>query len=130
MTSSLLFNAATIAYLISMLLFFTFLASRLATLGLLGSVAAYLGLTVQTVAIGLRWRESYLMGVGHAPLSNLYESVVFFSWTIVLIFLLLDLRYRYRVIGAFVMPFALLGNDLGAAATCQRHRAAGPGAAE
>jgi len=109
MTSSLLFNAATIAYLISMLLFFAFLASRLATLGLLGSVSAFLGLTVQSVAIGLRWRESYLMGVGHAPLSNLYESVVFFSWTIVLIFLVLDLRYRYRVIGAFVMPFALLG---------------------
>jgi cytochrome c-type biogenesis protein CcsB len=109
MTSSLLFNAATIAYLISMLLFFAFLASRLKTLGLLGSASAFLGLAVQTAAIGLRWRESYTMGVGHAPLSNLYESVVFFSWTIVLIFLLLDLRYRYRVIGAFVMPFALLG---------------------
>ena len=109
MTSSLLFNAATIAYLISMLLFFAFLASRVTILGLLGSVSASLGLAVQSVAIGLRWRESYLMGVGHAPLSNLYESVVFFSWTIVLIFLLLDLRYRYRVIGAFVMPFALLG---------------------
>jgi len=47
--------------------------------------------------------------VGHAPLSNLYESVVFFSWTIVLIYLLLDIKYKYRVIGAFVMPFALLG---------------------
>ncbi|MDD5286835.1 MAG: c-type cytochrome biogenesis protein CcsB, partial [Desulfuromonadaceae bacterium] len=46
---------------------------------------------------------------GHAPLSNLYESVVFFSWTIVLIYLLLDIKYRYRIIGAFVMPFALLG---------------------
>ena len=64
---------------------------------------------LQTVAIGLRWKESYDLGVGHAPLSNLYESVVFFSWTIVLIYALLDLKYRYRVIGAFVMPFALLG---------------------
>jgi cytochrome c-type biogenesis protein CcsB len=109
MTSSLLFNITTIAYLASMLLFFVFLASRAAQLGLLGSVAAFFGLAVQSVAIGLRWRESYAMGVGHAPLSNLYESVVFFSWTIVLIYLLLDLRYRYRVIGAFVMPFALLG---------------------
>jgi len=109
MTSSLLFNITTIAYLVSMLLFFTFLASRVATLGLLGSVAAFSGLAVQSVAIGLRWQESYAMGVGHAPLSNLYESVVFFSWTIVLIYLLLDLRYHYRVIGAFVMPFALLG---------------------
>jgi len=109
MNSSLLFNVTTIAYLISMLIFFAYLASRVEKLGLLGSLIALSGLIIQTGAIGLRWRESYVMGVGHAPLSNLYESVVFFSWTIVLIYLLLDLRYRYRVIGAFVMPFALLG---------------------
>jgi len=109
MTSSLLFNVTTIAYLVAMLTFFAFLASRVEKLGLLGSAIAAAGLVTQTAAIALRWRESYQMGVGHAPLSNLYESVVFFSWTIVLIYLILDLRYRYRVIGAFVMPFALLG---------------------
>ncbi len=35
-------------------------------------------------SIILRWVESYQMGVGHAPLSNLYESLVFFAWTIAL----------------------------------------------
>jgi cytochrome c-type biogenesis protein CcsB len=109
MTSSILFNITTLAYLISMLIFFVFLASRIKALGIAGSATAFVGLAVQTVAIGLRWRESYALGVGHAPLSNLYESVVFFSWTIVLIYALLDLRYKYRIIGAFVMPFALLG---------------------
>jgi cytochrome c-type biogenesis protein CcsB len=49
------------------------------------------------------------MGIGHAPLSNLYESVVFFTWTIILIYGILEFRYKYRVIGAFVVPFALLG---------------------
>jgi len=109
MTSSLLFNVSTFAYLVSMLLFFAFMASRVKPLGTAGISAAYFGLLAQTGAIGLRWKESYDMGVGHAPLSNLYESVVFFSWTIVLIYALLDLKYKYRVIGAFVMPFALLG---------------------
>ncbi len=109
MTSSLLFNVTTFAYLVSMLLFFAFLASRNKSLGTGGITVAYLGLLAQTTAIILRWKESYDMGVGHAPLSNLYESVVFFSWTIVLIFALLDIKYKYRVIGAFVMPFALLG---------------------
>lgn len=109
MTNSLLFNITTIAYLVSMLIFFVFLASRVKALGTAGSAVAFGGLMLQTVAIGLRWRESYALGVGHAPLSNLYESVVFFSWTIVLIYGLLDLKYKYRVIGAFVMPFALLG---------------------
>ncbi|MDD2900553.1 MAG: c-type cytochrome biogenesis protein CcsB [Desulfuromonadaceae bacterium] len=109
MTSSLLFNITTFAYLISMLLFFAFLASRAKALGTAAMAVAYGGLLAQSVAIALRWKESYDMGVGHAPFSNLYESVVFFSWTIVLIYALLDIKYKYRVIGAFVMPFALLG---------------------
>jgi len=109
MTSSLLFNITTFAYLASMLLFFVFLAARTKAIGTAAIAVAYGGLLAQTVAIALRWKESYDIGVGHAPLSNLYESVVFFSWTIVLIYALLDIKYKYRVIGAFVMPFALLG---------------------
>lgn len=109
MTSSLLFNITSFAYLASMLMFFGFMASRMAQVGTAGTVIAWGGFLVQTAAILLRWKESYTMGMGHAPLSNLYESVVFFSWTIVLIFGLIDLKYRYRVVGAFVMPFALLG---------------------
>ncbi|HEY3309655.1 MAG TPA: c-type cytochrome biogenesis protein CcsB [Desulfuromonadaceae bacterium] len=109
MTSSLLFNITTLAYMASMVLFFAFLASRNKTLGLTGSLTAYAGLAIQTLAIGLRWKESYDLGVGHAPLSNLYESVVFFSWTIILIFAFIDIKYKYRIVGAFVVPFALLG---------------------
>jgi cytochrome c-type biogenesis protein CcsB len=109
MTSSLLFNITTFAYLVSMLCFFIYLASRNEKAGAVGSYAAYGGLLVQTVAILLRWKESYDLGMGHAPLSNLYESVVFFAWTIILIFAIVDLKYRYRIIGAFVVPFALLG---------------------
>ena len=70
----------------------------------------YGGLLVHTAAIGLRWYESYQIpgADGHAPLSNLYESVVFFAWTIVLIYLLIDIKYRQRAVGAFVVPFAFL----------------------
>lgn len=109
MTSSMLFNVTTIAYMASMVVFFAYLASKNKTLGLTGSIIAYVGLIIQTAAIALRWKESYDMGVGHAPLSNLYESVVFFSWTIILIFAFIDIKYKYRVVGAFVVPFALLG---------------------
>ena len=109
MTSSLLFNVTTFSYLASMLLFFVFLATRTKVLATAAMGTAYFGLLAQTIAILLRWKESYNLGMGHAPLSNLYESVIFFSWTIVLIYALLDIKYHYRVIGAFVMPFALLG---------------------
>ena len=109
MLSAKLFNATTIFYMASTLAFIGFLASRNKGVGLVGSALAWIGFAVQTVAVGLRWKESYDMGLGHAPMSNLYESVVFFAWSIVLIFGIIDLKYRYRIIGAFVMPFALLG---------------------
>ncbi len=109
MSSSILFNAATLSYLVSMVIFFIFLGSKNKTVGLSGSIAAYFGFIVQTAAIALRWKESYDLGHGHAPLSNLYESVVFFAWTIILIFALIDYKYKYRAVGAFVVPFAFLG---------------------
>jgi cytochrome c-type biogenesis protein CcsB len=110
MTSSLYFNLATGAYFASMVLFIVYLASRINGTALLANLLAYAGLAVHTLAIGLRWYESYQIpgGVGHAPLSNLYESVVFFGWTIILIYLLLDLKYRQRAVGAFVVPFAFM----------------------
>jgi cytochrome c-type biogenesis protein CcsB len=109
MSSSNLFNVTMIAYMVSTCIFFAFLASRTKAVGLAGTYAALFGFVVQTAAIGLRWKESYDQGHGHAPLSNLYESVVFFSWTIVLIFLVIDFKYKYRAIGFFVIPFALFG---------------------
>ncbi|HBA89844.1 MAG TPA: c-type cytochrome biogenesis protein CcsB [Geobacter sp.] len=109
MSSSMLFNVTMIAYMVSTCIFFAFLASRSKGVGLAGTYAALFGFVVQTAAIGLRWKESYDQGHGHAPLSNLFESVVFFSWTIILIFLFIDFKYRYRAIGFFVVPFALFG---------------------
>lgn len=109
MSSSMLFNVTMIAYMVSTVIFFAFLASRTKAVGLAGTYAALFGFVVQTVAIGLRWKESYDQGHGHAPLSNLFESVVFFSWTIILIFLIIDFKYKYHAIGFFVVPFALFG---------------------
>jgi len=109
MSSSLLFNVTTFFFLVSTILFFAFLATRNSSIGLGASLIAFAGWGVETLAIILRWKESYDMGHGHAPLSNLYESVVFFAWTIILIYGIIELKYKYRVVGAFVLPFALLG---------------------
>ncbi len=109
MLSAKLYNITTIFYMLSTVAFFGYLAGRNRYIGLAGSALAWIGVAIQTVAAGLRWKESYAVGLGHIPLANLYESVVFFSWSIVLIFGIIDLKYKYRVIGAFVMPFALLG---------------------
>jgi cytochrome c-type biogenesis protein CcsB len=75
---------------------------------MLATWVALLGLIGNTAGIVMRWMESYQMGIGHAPLSNLYESLVFFAWTITLLYLVIERRHGNRVIGAFVMPLASL----------------------
>ena len=69
---------------------------------------ALIGLAGNIVGIVMRWVESYQLGFGHAPLSNLYESLVFFAGTIILIYLVIERKYSNRVIGAFVAPIAFL----------------------
>ncbi|MEJ2038914.1 MAG: c-type cytochrome biogenesis protein CcsB, partial [Desulfosarcinaceae bacterium] len=71
------------------------------------TLAAVLG---NTAGIILRWVESYAMGseYGHAPLTNLYESLTFFSWTIGAMYLYIERRFKNRVIGAFCLPLACL----------------------
>ena len=108
MDSSLLFNIATLAYLVAMVLYISYLAFRKDVIGRIASVVASAGLAVQTVALFLRWRESYLMDIGRVPLSNLYESLVFFTWSTVLIYLIVEYKYKTRAFGAFVLPVAFL----------------------
>jgi cytochrome c-type biogenesis protein CcsB len=79
-----------------------------ATLGRLASLVSVAGLGAQSLAIILRWVESYQLGIGHAPFSNLYESLIFFSWTITLLYLIVEWRTKNRTLGAFVMPLAFL----------------------
>ncbi|MCF8105500.1 MAG: c-type cytochrome biogenesis protein CcsB [Desulfohalobiaceae bacterium] len=69
------------------------------------TVAAVLG---NTAGIIWRWLESYQLGIGHAPFSNLYESMVFFAWTIGVLYLWLEFRYKMRIVGAFALTLAFL----------------------
>ena len=54
----------------------------------------------------IRWIESHALGYGYIPLSNMYESLVFFSWTIALFYILIDRKYKQRVFGVIASPLA------------------------
>jgi cytochrome c-type biogenesis protein CcsB len=108
MDSSLLLSVITFTYLLCALLYLSGVLFRYRPLLISGSVVAGLTLLIQTGAILLRWRESYELGYGHAPLSNLYESLVFAAWAIMLIYLILELRTKQRVLGVFPALFAFL----------------------
>ncbi len=76
--------------------------------GKLATWTALAGLIAQTVALIMRWKTSYDLGIGHAPLSNYYESLIFFAWSIVLLYLLMERQMKNRSTGAFVLPVAFL----------------------
>lgn len=73
-------------------------ATWVAAVGLAGNIAGFL----------LRWIESYQLGFGRIPLSNLYESLVFFAICIAIVYLVVEQKYKNRVMGAFTFPLAFL----------------------
>lgn len=106
MNSSLLLGITTFIYLLSSALYMAFFVFRAKKPAIIATLVTIIGLLTQTAGIGLRWVESYQKGIGHAPLSNMYESLVFFAWSITLIYLIIEAVYKNRYIGAFAMPFA------------------------
>ena len=76
MTESHLIGLCILVYMASWLLYLLHVAFRKKALALAGDIVALAGVILQTLSIGMRWVESYRMGIGHAPLSNLYESMV------------------------------------------------------
>ncbi|UKL13000.1 c-type cytochrome biogenesis protein CcsB [Dissulfurimicrobium hydrothermale] len=106
LSSSFLLSVTTFIYLAAAVLYLTTWVFRVQKLGVLATAVTITGFLVQTVGMGLRWTESYQLGYGHVPLSNLYESLVFFSWVTILVYLVIEWRVRNRVIGAFSTPFA------------------------
>ncbi len=106
--SSYLLSLTTFIYLGAAAVYLLYWIFRLDRIGVLGTVITAVGFVMQTIGIGLRWIESYKLGYGHAPLSNLYESLVFFSWVTILVYLVIEFKIKNRVIGAFATPFACL----------------------
>jgi cytochrome c-type biogenesis protein CcsB len=76
--------------------------------GKFATITALLGLIAQTVALIVRWKTSYDLGMGHAPLSNFYESLIFFAWAIVMLYLAMEWRLKNKSLGVFVLPVAFL----------------------
>lgn len=73
----------------------------------------WIGLTATTMAI-IAWFAISMMLIaragesGHAPFSNLYESMALFVWAMTIGYLVLEYKYKLRVLGAFVMSIAFL----------------------
>ena len=108
MNSSIILSVATFIYGIAAFLYITAWIFKKPFVGRLATVITILGTIGNFSGFVLRWSESYKLGFGRIPLSNLYESLVFYAFTIAVLYLIIERKYGYRVIGAFAMPFAFL----------------------
>jgi cytochrome c-type biogenesis protein CcsB len=70
------------------------------------------GLSILTTALGFAFHTAALVarviGDRQVPLTNFYEAMAFFSWALVLVFLLVEYRYRILILGSFILPLAFL----------------------
>jgi cytochrome c-type biogenesis protein CcsB len=108
MINSVILSYITFVYFASFMLYLVMMIMGRELFGHLATIVTGLGLAGHTFAIILRWVESYRFGIGHAPLSNLYESLIFFAWAIIVLYLLMEWRTKNRTPGTFVTPLAFL----------------------
>jgi cytochrome c-type biogenesis protein CcsB len=106
--NSIILSYITFVYFASFMLYLLMMVMGKEIFGRLATVVTLAGLLGQSLAVVLRWIESYDLGIGHAPLSNLYESLIFFAWTIVFLYLLIEWRTKNRSLGVFATPLAFL----------------------
>ncbi len=119
MNSSTLFGISTIAYILAMIIYITYLAFRASQIGIAATTITVAGFVSQTIAIITRWTESYAQWTAltpestvivsvlrSAPLRNLFESLIFFVWCLILGYLIIEFKYKNRSFGAFVTPIA------------------------
>jgi len=66
---------------------------------------AIVGVIIQTIGLVIRTVEAH-----HLPFANLYESIIFFSWSIVLLSLIMEKRYKIRMVStsALLIGFIIL----------------------
>ncbi len=95
----LLFELALTSYFVSTILGVVelFKGSKATSKGMM--IFAILGFTLHTLNVILRYAVA-----GHMPITNLHEAASFFSWSIVLLFFIVEYRYGIGLLGSFIMP--------------------------
>ena len=98
------FKAAVIFYVLAIGLYLLYLARKSAGPGRAATAAAVAAVTLHTLGLAFRWIQA---GIAHPPFTNLYESLLFFSWGIAVFYLVIESKYKFKAGGAFILPVAL-----------------------
>lgn len=106
--SSKLLSIVTFVYALAAVLYIIAWVFKKTGPGKAATWVAIIAVAGNSAGFVIRWIESHKLGFGYVPLSNLYESLVFFALTIGAVYLVVEYKYNNRVIGAFAAPLAFL----------------------
>jgi ABC-type transport system involved in cytochrome c biogenesis permease subunit len=107
MVNDKLLGIVTVLYLLLFFVHVLYFALRKQKVMDLMWYSLYVTFALHTAGLGLRWVESYKMGVGHAPLSNFYESLIVYAWCVSLLLVLMKRRLAYPIITMLASIIAL-----------------------
>jgi len=103
MTESTLFLIAFILYGFSAALYFTFLFSEKIVWAKTGYKIIFAGFMVHTAALIFRTMES-----GHAPFTNMYESLSFLAWCGAFAYVSVEGKYKIRKAGPYFILIVIV----------------------
>ena len=98
------YKSAMLTYGLAALVYVAYLLIRESILGRAATGILFAGLLLNLTGMIRRGIESYQMGVFHPPWSNLFEALTFWSFVAGSLYLVIERKYGFRLIGAFVAP--------------------------
>ncbi|MBZ0273976.1 cytochrome c biogenesis protein CcsA [bacterium] len=103
------FDLSFLIFIVSTIGYTTYLVRRTTIPWIVGFGALLTGIATMTLALALRWIAA---SWEHPPWTNLYESLVFFSWGLVISYAVVEWKYKVKVVGAFVVPLVMIALGL------------------
>jgi ABC-type transport system involved in cytochrome c biogenesis permease subunit len=102
-----IFGIVTLLYLLIFFVHVLYFATRKEKIMSFMWAALYVTLGLHTLGLVFRGFESYKMGIFHTPLSNFYESLVFYAWCVAFILVVMKKRLPFPLITALASLVSL-----------------------
>ncbi len=103
--SLMFFDMAFWFYMIAAILYIIYWFAKREWVGKAATVMLIVAVIANTMAMFFRTIET-----GHAPFSNLYESMTIFIWMTSISYLYIEFRHKIKVIGAFVVSIIFIAS--------------------
>jgi cytochrome c-type biogenesis protein CcsB len=101
--AALCFMVTMVLYFVATMSFLTYLLRRSEALSNVSLAITAVGFISHTVALVIRMVE-----VSSTVPPSFSDALSFFSWMIILVFVLVEFRHRIHVLGSFMVPLALV----------------------